>query len=168
MRRIAACGLMLALAGCGSVGVGSSPIVPDKTFHLTSKIGFSLGDIASGLVAGALIQLIYDPLAPNWEIEQARLTEDTYYFNLRMKRYHTGGAGESMQVLRRRAGQLQRELGYGAYEVLEYTEGIDSQTLGAKRYAESTVRLVRRPVAAESVVVSVATENRASPKDRSP
>lgn len=161
MRRLAACFLALALAGCGSIGSGSSPLVPDKTLQLTSKIAVPLGDIATTALVGALIYLIYDPLAPNWEIEQSRLAEDTFHFNLRMKRYHTGGAGESMQILRRRAGQLQRELGYGAYEVVEYTEGIDSQTLGARRYAEGTVRLVRR-TAPGPVAVNGAAENPAS------
>lgn len=161
--------LVLALTGCGSISGGtSSPIVPDKTVHLTSKIAVPLGDIATTVLAGALIYFIYDPLAPNWEIEQARLSEDTFHFDLRMKRYHTGGAGESMQILRRRAGQLQRQLGYTGYELLEYTEGVDSQTLGAKRYAEATVRLVRRQAAVESLVVSAAPESRALPKDQSP
>lgn len=143
MKMIPALLLGAAMAGCGTIG-GGETIVPDKTLQLTSKIGMSYGDIASGLVAGVLVYLVYDPLAPNWEINEARLSEDTYRFDLRMKRYHTGGAGESMQVLRRRAGQLQHGRGFDGYEILDYSEGIESQTLGARRYAEATVRLVGR------------------------
>lgn len=96
------------------------------------------------LVAAAGILLVYDPLAPNWDIEESRLSEDTFHYSLKMKRYHTGGAGESMQILKRRIIQKQAELGYGAYQLLDYSEGIDSQTLAARRYAEGTVKLVQR------------------------
>jgi hypothetical protein len=95
-------------------------------------------------VAAAGVLLVYDPLAPNWDIEESRLSEDTYHYSLKMKRYHTGGAGESMQILKRRIVQKQLELGYGAYQLLDYSEGIDSQTLAARRYAEGTVKLVQR------------------------
>ena len=61
-----------------------------------------------------------------------------------MKRYHTGGAGESMQVVRRRAAQLQNDLGYGGYQIVEYSEGIDSKPLGTQRVADGTVRLLQR------------------------
>ena len=69
---------------------------------------------------------------------------DTFRLALRMKRYHTGGAGESIQALRRRAAQLQGDLGYGGYQIVEYTEGIDSQTVGARRVADGVIRLVQR------------------------
>ena len=61
-----------------------------------------------------------------------------------MKRYHTGGAGESIQILKRRASQLQYEQGYASYQIMEYSEGIDSQTIGARRMAEGTIKLVQR------------------------
>lgn len=99
--------------------------------------------IFDALAIGAIVML-YDPMAPNWEIEAERLNADTYRFAMRMKRYHTGGAGESLQILKRRAAQLQYAQGYAEYQILEYTEGIDSRTLGAQRIADAVVRLVRR------------------------
>jgi hypothetical protein len=87
---------------------------------------------------------VYDPLAPNWEIEESKLNEETYRLSLKMKRFHTGGAGESLQIFKRRAVQLQFEQGYGGYQILEYTEGIDSQTIGARRVGEGVVRMVQR------------------------
>ncbi|UCV04549.1 hypothetical protein [Dechloromonas denitrificans] len=104
----------------------------------------SLSTLATAAVVGAAIYLVYDPLAPNWEIEESRLNEDTYRFSLKMKRYHTGGAGESMQALKRRASQIQYEQGFAGYQILEYTEGIDSQTIGARRMAEGVIKLVQR------------------------
>lgn len=141
MKRLAMAILVLVLTACGS-----SPLIPDKMINLTSSgLSISLGKLVTGAVGGLVILMIYDPLSPNWEIQQARLSEDTYRFDMRMKRYHTGGAGESMQILRRQAAQLQRERGYGGYELLEYTEGIDSKTLGAERVAEGTIRLTQPP-----------------------
>jgi hypothetical protein len=99
--------------------------------------------VETALLAAA-IHVIYDPLAPNWEIEESRIAEDTYRFSLRMKRFHTGGSGESLQALKRRASQLRYEHGYAEYLILEYSEGIDSRTLGTQRVAEGVIRLVRR------------------------
>lgn len=125
----------LSLSACTSNGAGG--------FALTSNSTLSAGAIgAAALVAGA-VYLVYDPLAPNWEIEEARLNDDTYRFSMKMKRFHTGGAGESLQILKRRASQLQREYGHASYQILDYVEGIDSQTLGARRIAEGTIRFAK-------------------------
>ena len=100
--------------------------------------------MATAAVVVAAIYFVYDPLAPNWEIEESRLNDDTYRFSLKMKRYHTGGAGESIQILKRRASKIQYEQGFSGYQILEYTEGIESQTIGARRMAEGTIKLVQR------------------------
>ena len=117
------CCACLLLAGCGSLSASSA---------------------VSGVVGAGIAYFVYDPLAPNWEIEESRLNEDTYRLSLKMKRYHTGGAGESIQIFKRRASQLQHEQGFGSYQIIEYSEGIDSQTLGARRVADGVVRLVQR------------------------
>ena len=134
----------VALAGCSSTGGTASPIIPNKAIQLTAKTSVSLSTLATVAVVAAAIYIVYDPLAPNWEIEESRLSEDTYRFSLKMKRYHTGGAGESMQVLKRRASTIQYEQGFSGYQILEYTEGIESQTIGARRMAEGTIKLVQR------------------------
>lgn len=148
-KRLALLTCAAAMAGCSTSPISGTPLVPDKTIRLTSSLQVPLSSVVTGAAAVAAIYFIYDPLAPNWEIEESRLSDDTYRFSLRMKRYHTGGAGESIQVVKRRALQLQSELGYGGYQLLEYTEGIDSQTLGARRVADGVVKLVG-PVAADS------------------
>ena len=130
----------VTMAGCST----SSPLIPAKSIQLTSKTAVSTTTLATGAAVLGIVYLVYDPLAPNWEIEESRLSEDTYRMSMKMKRYHTGGAGESMQVFKRRATQLITEQGYGRYEILEYSEGIESQTLGARRTAEGVVRLVEQ------------------------
>jgi hypothetical protein len=128
------------LAGCGT-----TPLVSKNSIQLTPTTSLSMSTLATVAVVGAAIYLVYDPLAPNWEIEESKLSPDVYRFSMKMKRYHTGGAGESMQALKRRASQLQYENGFASYQILEYTEGIDSHTIGARRVAEGTIRLVRGP-----------------------
>lgn len=100
--------------------------------------------LSTNLALGGVVFIVYDPLAPNWEIEESKLGEDTYRFSLKMKRYHTGGAGESIQILKRRASLLQDQQGFDSYQILEYTEGIESETLGARRVAQGKIRLLRR------------------------
>lgn len=132
--------VIISLAGCSS----TNPLVPDKALQLTSGAAVKLSSFAAGAVFAGAVYVIYDPLAPNWEIEESRLTDDTYRFSLTMKRFQTGGAGEALQALKRRAGQLKTEQGYGGYQIIEYTEGIDSRTPGARRVAEGAIRLVQR------------------------
>jgi hypothetical protein len=112
------------LGGCSSIGVTVSPL--------------------GAAVVGAAVYLIYDPLAPNWEVEETRLDESTYRLSMKMKRYHTGGGGESIQILKRRASQIQNEQGFAGYQIMEYTEGIESQTIGARRMAEGLVKMTQR------------------------
>lgn len=140
----------LALAACSSTGThNGSPLIPDKAIQLTAHTSLSLTTLA----VGAAVFMYYDPLAPNWEIEESKLNDDTFRFSMKMKRFHTGGSGESIQILKRRASQLQYEQGFAGYQILEYTEGIDSQTIGARRVAEGTIKLVR-PQQADSFLLN--------------
>ena len=134
----------VAISGCTSTGQTASPLIPDKFIQLTANTSVSLSSLATAAVVVAAIYIVYDPLAPNWEIEESRLNDDTYRFSLKMKRYHTGGSGESIQILKRRASKIQYEQGFSGYQILEYTEGIESQTIGARRMAEGTIKLVQR------------------------
>jgi len=126
----------LSLSACSSNGTNAFTL----TANTSVKLGVALG-------AAAAIYLIYDPLAPNWEIEEEKLAEDTYRFSMTMKRFHTGGAGESIQIMKRRAVLLKNEYGHGDYQIVEYTEGIDSQTLGARRVAHGVIRFAKREAA---------------------
>ena len=81
----------------------------------------------------ALLYIIYDPLAPNWTIKEQAIDAETYRLSLRAKHFRVGGDGEAIQIVKRRALQLQREKGYGAYRILDYSEGIESATPRAYR-----------------------------------
>lgn len=90
-----------------------------------------------------LLYFVYQPFAPNWTLEEAKLSEDTYYVRLQAKRFRTGGDGEAMMVIKRRAKQLQHERGYGGFKVIDFSEGIESSTPISQRYSEGIFKLVK-------------------------
>lgn len=120
------------------------PLIPDTTLNLSNSMQIPLEKMITwGMYVGAAY-LILDPLAPNWEIEQAAFPDSHYHFSLKMKRYYTGGAGESRMVFHQRAKDLMRQGGYAGYEVLEYTEGLESSVLGSQRVSQGVIRLTRK------------------------
>lgn len=167
MRTLAAGLLALSLAACGttsSVNPATGDLRTQPSLELTQNTEVSAETLggagalylfghpekALGLTGkvfnnttSALLYIIYDPFAPNWSIEEQRLTTDTYYLSLRAKSFRTGGDGEAMQILKRRARQLQRVNGFTSYRILDYSEGIESSTPFSHRVSEGTIQLVR-------------------------
>jgi len=143
--------LSLSLLSCGTANrtliPNSGSILPNTKLVVSPSVSYTVEQIVATAVVGGAIYLIYDPLAPNWSIEEKSLDADTYYLSLRAKSFRTGGDGEAMQIVRRRALQLQREKGYAAYRILDYTEGVESSTPLTHRVSEGTIRLVRTPLA---------------------
>lgn len=134
----------LALAACSSV-TGTYPrsgaVVPAAAVRLTENYAVSLEKLVGYAGVAAAAYAVLDPLAPNWQIHEADLGEAHYLLVLRMKRVHAGGDGEARQVFQRRAAQLARAGGYGGFEIVSYSEGIES-TLPAQRVGEGVIRLV--------------------------
>lgn len=151
-RTAALWGLALLVASCGSTQTKTLPssgsLLPNATVQVGPTIAYTVEQIAVAGVAGALLYVVYDPLAPNWRIEETRLNDDTYSFSLRAKSFRVGGDGEAIQVVKRRAAQLQRERGYAGYRLLDYSEGIESSTPLTYRVSEGTLQLVKAPVLA--------------------
>lgn len=135
-RGLAAVLAVAALSAC-------STIVPNANVQLTPSVTMSAERLVMSAGAAALLYVVYDPLAPNWRIEEQLLREDTIALSMRAKRFRTGGDGEAMLILRRRAGQLQREKGYAGYRILDFSQGIESSTPIAQLYSEATIQFVR-------------------------
>jgi hypothetical protein len=148
--------LLLAASGCTTIhdtssdinkailgsGVDEKALIPDRTIAISSTVSYPLEKVVYwGLWIG-VAYLILDPLAPNWTIEEARLDPQLVHFDLKMKRYYAGGAGEARQVFSRRAKALVRAGDFATYQVLEYNESLDSSVLGAQRRAEGVIRLI--------------------------
>ena len=83
-----------------------------------------------------------DPLSSNWELAEHTFPDNRVKITLTMKRYYTGGAGEARAIGLRRASELMHAGGYASYEILEYSESIDSSQFGSKRRADLFVRLI--------------------------
>ena len=109
--------------------------------HPVSALGLP-GEVFSASQS-ALLYIIYDPLAPNWTIKEKALGSDSYYVSLRAKSFRTGGDGEAIQILKRRAMQLKRQRGFEDYRIVDYSEGIESSTPFTHRYSEGTIQLVK-------------------------
>lgn len=139
--RSIACCIAAICSGCtGIEGLSSrNVIIPNDAFSISRSLSVPLESVA----AGALLYLIVDPLAPNWQIEETRLDAGRYLIALKKKRFTTGGDGEAAQVFYRRAAQLVREQGAGRYRVVEFTEGVESNVLIAQRVAQGIVEVVR-------------------------
>ena len=108
--------------------------------HPVSALGLP-GEVFSASQS-ALLYIVYDPLAPNWSIKEKALGKDAYYVSLRAKSFRTGGDGEAIQIIKRRALQLKRERGYDDFRIVDYSEGIHSSTPFPYRYSEGTIQLV--------------------------
>ena len=162
--------LPLVVAACGSLNPKgdipkSTTLIPDATLKVSPNYSITIEKVIYGAAGAALLYFIYDPLAPNWEVSEEQLAEDTYRLSLRMKRFHTGGDGEAQQVFRRWAERLQREAEAAGYQIRDFVEGIESSTPIARRYARGTVRVVHAaaPVNPVALAPVVAAEAPASP-----
>lgn len=123
-------------AGCASIDGPSPTLIANKELVISRSLAIP----AEGLVLGAIVYLVTDPLAPNWEIAQFHLGGHRYAFALKKKRFATGGDGEAAQVFRRRVAELAREQGYSDYDVLEFTAGIESTVPIAQRVSHGVVQ----------------------------
>jgi hypothetical protein len=140
--------LLSGLAGCGSfmnngtLGTDSSgstvrPLIPNETVVLSKSLTIP----AEALALGAAIYFVVDPLSPNWQIEEARISDNRFRIALRKKRFTTGGDGEATQIFYRRAAQIVKDNGYAGYTVLEFGEGVESTVPIAQRVAQGVIQV---------------------------
>lgn len=131
--------LPCVLAACSTQGSNQAPLVPNDVITVVAGPG---GTITAGAaVAIGTAYLIYDPLAPNWEMQERRLEERRFYLSLLMKRFNTGGDGDALSIVKRRAQDLVTANGMGYYKIESLEQKIDSQTIGARRTAEAVIVL---------------------------
>jgi hypothetical protein len=134
--RAAIVGVAVLCAAC------SKPLTPDETVMVTASENYSPAQApgASAPIAAAYYDV--DPIAPNWEIVEGRLADNRYRIAMRKKRWTTGGDGEAIELLHRRAERLAQAQGYRDYRILSWTEGVQSDMPIAQRWARGEVELV--------------------------
>ena len=125
-------------------------LAPAKAAALVGTVAYALSEYGGpaaylqfGVGAAIVAYVIYDPLAPNWTVEERILDRVTSRLSMRAKSFRTGGDGESRLILRRRAQQLQRERGFLDYRILDYSQGVESSTPFTHRYAEGVIQMVQ-------------------------
>ena len=136
-----ALGVAVLSSACTGLDNASSRgvLIPNEAINISRSLALPLESIA----AGVLLYVIIDPLAPNWQIEQAQLGANRFLVALKKKRFTTGGDGEAGQIFNRRAAQIARDHGAGNYRIVEFTEGIESAVPFAQRVAQGVVEIVR-------------------------
>jgi hypothetical protein len=166
MRRALVLVVALFLGACSNNKTypTSGSLIPATKIGVSPGYTIPLEKIVYWAGTAAVAYYIIDPLAPNWEIEEAAFPEDHYRLSLRMKRFYNGGAGESRVVFNHRADELMRKGGFDGYRILDYTEGVESSVLGSQRVSAGTIVLTRsnpvdQGVAAPARITSPSAEN---------
>lgn len=120
------------------------PIVPSSTIRISDSVSIPLEKLVFWGAYGAAAYLILDPLAPNWEIEEASFPENHFHLAMKMKRVYSGGAGEARVVFQQRAKELMRRGGFDGYTIVEYSESLESSVLGSQRVGQGVIKLTRK------------------------
>ena len=107
----------------------------------TSASSSGQSSVYWGAMPGVL-SLVFDPFLPNWNIQEARMGSDYVYFDLRMKSFYAGGGGEARAIFHRRAKELVRIDQRQGYEVMEYSESLESSPWGARRVAHGVIKFL--------------------------
>jgi hypothetical protein len=131
----------LGAAGCGTLQQLSSPTIATGALAVLAQKADLMG-VQTG-AAAVLAYALYDPFAPNWELEVQQLDEHRVRLEMRLKALHTGGEGEALQIMRRNARRLVREGGFAGYDVLSFEEGVESTRPFAQRVASAELLLLR-------------------------
>ncbi|MCU0870224.1 MAG: hypothetical protein MUF30_11630 [Burkholderiales bacterium] len=138
LRRAHVVVLAAALGACGG-----SPIIPDKNITIFPTFQPSVEAVILGTFAGIALWKIVDPAAPNWNVAVTPLDDSRVEVDMKMKRFATGGSGEAYGVMQRSMRALMEDYGFTGYAVLTWSEGIESETFGARRTAHAVVRFNR-------------------------
>jgi len=123
--------------GTDSMGNTIRPMIPNESIVLSKSLSIP----AEAMALGAAIYFVVDPLSPNWQIEEARLSDNRFRIALRKKRFTTGGDGEATQIFYRRAEQIVRDNGYAGYTILEFGEGVESTVPIARRVSQGIIQV---------------------------
>ena len=142
-RSLACAAALLLLAACSNNKTypSSGSLIPSTRIAVSPGYTVPLEKIVYWAGVAAVAYYVIDPLAPNWEIEEAAFPKDQYRLSLRMKKFYNGGAGEARVVFNRRADELMHKGGFDGYRILDYSEGMESAVLGSERVAQGTIVL---------------------------
>jgi len=131
----------LALLGLAATCIACNPLIPNSTIHFTASQSLTVAELLGVTAAAAAVYAVVDPLAPNWDIAQVRVSDNRWRIAMRKKNFTTGGDGESVLLLHRQAEKLAQTTGYRRYRILSWTEGVQSDMPIAHRWARAEIEL---------------------------
>jgi hypothetical protein len=76
----------------------------------------------------------------SWNAEVNALADNAYEVSFRMWPLRSGGSGEGMLQLKRRAEKMKRDLGFSRYQISEYSEGVESNFPFAQRFVYAVLQ----------------------------
>lgn len=135
----------LLAGGCDSLRQVPSAAVGAVSLGVLAEQASYLGP--EYLAAVGVVYALYDPWAPNWELDVSRLDDTRVRFEMRLRSLITGGEGEARKVLARNARRIAEDGGFSGYELVWFEEGVESTRPFARRVASAEVRLLRMPPA---------------------
>lgn len=146
MKRFIVAVLVPLLGACSNTSTvpSSGSLIPATKLSVSPGYTLPLEKVVYWAGVAAVVYYVADPLAPNWELHEAAFPDNHYRLSLSMKRFYSGGAGEARVVFNRRADELMRKGGFDGYRIVDYSEGIESSVIGAKRVSTGTIQLTRR------------------------
>jgi hypothetical protein len=118
-----------------------SPIIPDEAIELTATQSYSYADVLGVAAIAVVTWVVVDPLAPNWEVKEGRTADNRWRIAMRKKNFTTGGDGEAVELLHRHAARLAETQGYRRYQIVTFTEGVQSDVPFAHRWARGEIEL---------------------------
>lgn len=124
-------------------GCSSWRMVPDNAVPISNSFQPPLDAVVGAVLVGAAAYYIIDPAAPNWEVRTVRLDAQRVEISLRKKRFSVGGDGEAQSLFQRQARDLASQQGASGYQILSYSEEIESETTYARRVSRGVVRLLK-------------------------
>ena len=139
---------VLSLSGCNT-----TPNAPNSTgnFGVTGQMltgtSYSMVPGINPVILGAAALGTINAILPTWSLEDTPIGKDRYRISLRKKTFSSsGGDGEAGQLFKYRAEQITGSLGYDSYQILEYTEGLDSSgAVGVQRVAQGVIQCRKDP-----------------------
>jgi len=130
--------LSAIIAGCGS-----TTIIPDENLMISPSFQPSVEAVVGTVIVGVVSYYVIDPKAPNWEVKIDQLDATRVAISLRKKRFSTGGDGEAREIFQRKAQEIVDDNGFESYAILQYSEGVDSETMYARRVSRGVIALAK-------------------------
>lgn len=133
--------LATVLIGFAALCTGCSPLIPDHTFKLTAAQSISTAELLGVAAVATAVYYVVDPLAPNWEVGETKVSDNRWRIAMQKKRFTTGGEGEAVMLLHREAERLAAANGYRAYQILGWSEGVQSDMPIGYRWGRGEIEL---------------------------